>query len=355
MAEITAYKCPNCGADIPFDPHAENLKCSYCDTEFPVDTLKEYGSAIEEKSDTYVWQSHSGEKMDLSVDEYICPSCGGAVSMAEEKAAGVCPYCGSAIILNAKVEEELKPDIIIPFAIDKDEAYAALKKELSGKFLLPADFKNHRFLDKIQGLYVPYWLFDCTADCEASFRMTRTRMWSDGQYRYTKISHYLALRRGQMAFDKVPVDASLKLDEELLESIEPFDYTKAKAFDMAYLAQNNADIRQEEADACEPKANKRIHESMIAALQSTIIGYDGASLQNSHIAFNDGKMAYAFLPVYLLSRTYKNKVYTFAINGQSGKVAGDLPYDYPKLFLYGALVFIVSFLLIGALAYFFLV
>ena len=72
MAEITAYKCPNCGADIPFDPHAENLKCSYCDTEFPVDTLKEYGSAIEEKSDTYVWQSHTGD-----TGHPVPPSAGG--------------------------------------------------------------------------------------------------------------------------------------------------------------------------------------------------------------------------------------------------------------------------------------
>lgn len=352
MATITGYKCPNCGADIPFDPNAQNLKCQHCGTEYSIETLSDYNQAILQKSDSYEWGDYKAENLTLGEVEYTCPSCGGSVIMDKDNSATACPYCGSAVILSDKLSGSLKPDLVIPFKLDKASAIEALKKELSGKFLLPSDFKHQKYLDKLEGVYIPYWLFDCDADCNARFRMTRIEHWSSGDYRYTKTSHYMAIRDGQMEFEKVPVDASLKLEADLLEALEPFDYQSAVDFNTAYLAGFFADVRQEDEEVCKQRANERIHNSMVDTLASSVLGYSTCILESSAINFADGKVHYALLPVYLLSKSYKGKVYTLAINGQNGRIAGDLPRNYPKLAIYAIAIFVACSLLVAFLAYF---
>ena len=352
MANIIAYKCPNCGSDIPYNPSGENLKCAYCDTEYPIATLQEYNEETIKKDNECNWSTYNSEEMMVNKYEYHCPSCGGSVIFDETGASDICPYCGSAIILGDKVDKELKPDLILPFEIDKETALKSLKTMLKTKFMVPKAFKENRFLDKVQALYVPYWLFDCESDCSANFRCVRSRTWVEGDYRYTKTSHYLAIRKGKMAFEKVPVDASLKLDAKLLQSLEPFDYSKIKTFDTAYLAQIRADVRQEEAKNCQNEANERIYQSMIATLESTVIDLGVPRLDNANITYDHGTSSYTFMPVYLLSRQFKDKTYTFAINGQNGKVAGDLPFDYFKLITLSFIIFLFAFIISSLLIYY---
>lgn len=351
MTAISAYKCPNCGADIPYDPGSQNLKCPYCDTEYPIETLAEYNEEINIKDTECNWQTYKYENIELGKYEYTCPSCGGSVVMDEENSTSICPYCGGSIILNEKISGSLKPDLVIPFKHSKTEAINALENEFKNKFLLPHDFKSHKYLDKVEGVYVPYWLFDCDADCSARFKMTKRRVWSDSSYHYTQVSHFLGIRDGELSFNKVPVDASIKLDSALSETLEPFDYDEAVDFNTAYLAGFYADIRQEDEETCKKRANERIQSSMIKALASTVIGYSSCILESSSIIFNDGKIHYALLPVYLLSRTYNDKVYTFAINGQTLKVAGEIPSDIKKLVLYSIFIFVLSFAVIFAIGY----
>lgn len=351
---ISSYKCPNCGADIPYDPNSSNLKCKYCGTEYEVEILNQYSEAIKHQEDSYDWDEYNGQELEYNRAEYVCPSCGGSVIMDEDSSASYCPYCGSTIILNDKVSGMLKPDLVVPFKVSKEAAKSALKKELSNKILLPSDFAKQEYLDKIEGIYIPYWLYDCNADCHARFRMTRTNSWRSGDYRYTKTSYFMGIRDGKMEFEKVPVDASLKLDSELLESLEPFDYAEAVDFNTAYLAGFYADIRQEDENACKSKANNRIHQSMLDALSSSVVGYSSCIVESSSISFNNGKAHYALLPVYLISKKYKDRVYTFAINGQTSKVSGEIPSDYKKLVLYSLCLLLFSFAIIFIVAYFLL-
>lgn len=352
MTNIKDYKCPNCGAHIPFDPTVSKLKCQYCDSEYDIETLDLFDEASVEYQDHYQWHTNQGQVEQLYNYEYTCPSCGGSVFMNEENSASICPYCGGSIILSSKVEGGLKPNLVIPFKITKHQAIEALQKELTTKFLLPKDFKSNEHLDKVQGLYVPYWLFDCDADCLARFSMENYSTWRQGDYQYHRTDYYLGVRQGKISFKKVPVDASLKIEEDILNAIEPFDYDQAVNFNTAYLAGFYADIRQEDQSECIKKANKRIKNSMITELQNTVRGYQSCHLTNSAISFDNGISHYAMLPVYLLSKQYHDKVYTFAINGQSGKVAGDLPTDYKKLALFTILVFALSFLIVAIIGYF---
>ena len=179
MATMTEYKCPCCGGAIEFDTHSQIMKCPFCDTEFDVETLKSYDEALKQDAeDDIKWETQGDEWSDNSMNVYVCESCGGEIISDENTAATSCPFCDNPVILNGRLSGTLKPDLVIPFQLDKNAAKAALKKHFEGKKLLPDIFKTDSKLDEIKGVYVPFWLFDCDADANIRYRMTKIRTWS---------------------------------------------------------------------------------------------------------------------------------------------------------------------------------
>ena len=328
------YKCPCCGGFIAYDSAAGKMKCPYCDTEFELETLKSYDESLKnDKSDDMNWISDDEkDRFDGDGDGmcvYVCQSCGGEIIAEETTAAASCPFCGNPTIFKSQLSGELKPDYIIPFKLDKKAAKEALKKHLTGKKLLPKLFKSENHIDEIKGVYVPFWLFDTDADAEARYHATRTRFWSDKDYDYTETSHYSVLRSGSMSFDHIPVDGSKKMPDDLMESLEPFDFSEAVDFSMAYLSGYLADKYDVSSDECNERANERVKRSSDLVLQSTVQGYDSVVPENVSVQFSAGRKHYALYPVWILNTTWNGNKYTFAMNGQTGKLIGDLPVD-PK-------------------------
>ena len=219
----------------------------------------------------------------------------------------------------------LRPDYIIPFKLDKQAAKDALKKFYKGKHLLQKIFKEENNIDKITGIYVPFWLFDCDANGKMRFDATRISSWRSGNYQYTKVSHYLVTRSGEMAFEKIPVDASQKMDDSYMDSIEPFNYNEMVDFGTAYLSGYFADKYDVSDEECSPRAAKRVRTSLEEELRSTVLGYSGITIKSSDINTSYGDIKYALFPVYMLNTKYRDKTYTFAMNGQTGKFVGKLP------------------------------
>ncbi|MBQ7821515.1 MAG: hypothetical protein IJ391_04455, partial [Clostridia bacterium] len=241
MSTLLEYKCPCCGGAISFDPGLQKLKCPYCDTEFEPETLRSYDEELKkDSSDDMNWESPAGsEWADNESDKlcvYVCRSCGGEIVADDTTAAASCPYCDNPIVMTGKLSGVLKPDYIIPFKLDKKAAKEGLAKHLKGKKLLPKVFKDENHIDEIKGIYVPFWLYDAQADASMRFRATRVSTWSDSNYHYTKTSYYLVRRGGTLSFEHVPVDGSEKMSNELMESLEPFDFSQAVDFQTAYLA-----------------------------------------------------------------------------------------------------------------------
>lgn len=324
------YKCPCCGGFIAYDSAVGKMKCPYCDTEFELETLKSYDESLKnDKSDDMNWISDDEkERFDGDGDGmciYVCQSCGGEIIAEETTAAASCPFCGNPTIFKSQLSGELKPDYIIPFKLDKNTAKEALKKHLTGKKLLPKLFKSENHIDEIKGVYVPFWLFDTDADAEARYHATRTRFWSDKDYDYTETSHYSVLRSGSMSFDHIPVDGSKKMPDDLMESLEPFDFSEAVDFSMAYLSGYLADKYDVSSDECNERANERVKRSSDLVLQSTVQGYDSVVSENVSVQFSGGRKHYALYPVWILNTTWNGNKYTFAMNGQTGKFVGDLP------------------------------
>lgn len=340
-------KCPSCGALINFEPNSQKMVCPYCDTELDIEAMKQYDEAIkdspEETSPEWTDSKTAEEWKDAELygfHSYVCTSCGGEIIGDENTVATMCPYCGNNAIIANNLKGQYKPEIIIPFKVDKDTAKSAFKAHLVKKPLLPSKFKTDAFIDKINGIYVPFWLYNCTSDAKMRFKATRTQFWSDSKYNYTRTSHYCLVRNGNMSFESVPVDGSSKIDNDFMESLEPYDYTQAVDFKTAYLSGYLADKYDVSSDDCSQRANERIKNSTAAKFTETAVGYSTCIPEYSNISITDQNVKYALLPVWTMVAKYGDKDYRFMMNGQTKKFVGELPVSKLKMLLWFLSVFI---------------
>ena len=332
LPALQQYKCPCCDGAIEFDSAIQKMKCPYCGTEFDVETLIAYDEELKhDGKDNMQWNDLSGAEWFEGEQEglrvYLCNTCGGEIVGDENTAATSCPFCGNPVVMMGQFRGSLKPDYVIPFKVSREEAVAALKKHYGGKKLLPKVFKDQNHIDEIKGIYVPFWLFDSEADAHIRYKATRVRGWSDSSYRYTETSFYSVIRAGSLDFHFVPADGSSKLDDTLMESIEPFDFSEAVDFQTAYLSGYFADKYDVASEKCTERANERIKRSAEKAFASTVDGFVTVVPESTNIDFRNSSSKYALLPVWLLNTTWKGEKYTFAMNGQTGKLVGDLPLD----------------------------
>lgn len=357
MAEFIQYKCPCCGGSIEFNSTEQKMKCPYCDTEFDINTLKAYDEELKKQpADDMSWESQPDDDWTTSDHKHlclhICDSCGGEIIGDENTAATVCPYCDTPIIVKKRLSGMLKPDYVIPFKLDKKAAKENFKKHLMGKRLLPKVFKDENHIDEIRGMYVPFWLFDADATANMIYRGTKIHRWSDSKYDYTETKFYSITREGTIRFELVPVDGSSKMEDDLMESIEPFDFSEAVEFQTAYLASYVADKYDVAEDVAIKRANQRIRQSTEDSFISTVRGYVSVTKESGSVQLQNGKAKYVLYPVWILNTTWNGQKYRFAMNGQTGKFIGDLPLDknaYTK-WLFGltgiisAVTFIISYL-----------
>ena len=331
MAALQEFKCPNCDGGIEFSSGEQKMKCPYCDSEFEIESLMAYQAELDKQyEDDMTWDTggnewQAGEADGLRV--YCCNSCGGEVVADETTGATECPFCGNPVIMTGQFAGSLRPDLVIPFKMDKKAAMTILLNHYKGKVLLPKVFKDENHVKEVKGIYVPVWLFDADADAHVQYKTTRIRHWSDSNYRYTETNHYMVTRAGDIGFQHVPVDGSSKMDDTLMESIEPFDIRGAVDFRTAYLSGYLADKYDVDAAASIGRANERIKRSTEEAFAATVTGYNTVVPVSSNIKLNNSKAKYALFPVWMLNTQWKGKKFTFAINGQTGKIAGDLPMD----------------------------
>ena len=350
--------CPACNAEVSFRPGDKEATCPSCGAEFEVEALLALAARkAEAKQDAMTWDTQAGSEWDEGETDglrvYGCKTCGGEIVADETTGATHCPYCGNPVVLSGHFAGALKPDLVIPFQVDKKAAIAALNNHYKGKLLLPRVFKDQNHIEEVKGLYVPVWLFDADADADIHYRASRTRSWSDSEYRYTETSYYSVYRCGGIGFENVPVDGSTKMEDALMESIEPYDITGAVPFKSAYLPGYLADKYDVDAEASIARANERIKRSTEEAFRSTVHGYTSVTTVDSAVNLQNGKARYALYPVWILNTDWNGQKFTFGINGQTGKVAGDLPMDKGKFWTWlvgvsgavAAAAFAVSYLM----------
>ena len=329
---LLEYKCPNCGGPINFNPGTQEMVCPYCGSVMDVEALRsmdeELANAQEDEAADWGYEGYGWREDELQgMVVYTCNSCSGEIIGDETLGAASCPFCGSPVVMTSRFSGALRPDLLIPFRLDKNAALASLERHYLKKKLLPNVFKTRNHIEEVKGVYVPFWLYNADANAHLEYRGTKVRSWSDSKYNYTETSHYRIVREGSLGFDNVPVDGSKSVDDTLMESVEPFDTAAAVDFQSAYLAGYYANKYDVDSNECAPRANERIKNSTITEFGKTVIGYTTVSPVSSNIRLSSGGVRYALLPVWMLGSTWEGQNFIFAMNGQTGKFVGDLPLD----------------------------
>ncbi len=333
MDKQLTYKCPNCGGAIAFDPGAQKMKCPYCDTEFEMDALRDMDAALnEDGKDAMHWDTSSGTQWQAGETDgmriYACQSCGGEIIADENTGALHCPYCGNPVVMIGTFAGDLRPDLVVPFKLDKKAAKEALNRHLTGKKLLPRVFQSQNHIDEIRGVYIPFWLFDTEADAHLRFKGTMVHAWSDSDFDYTETEFYSVVRGGSITYTGIPVDGASKIPNDLTESLEPYDLTEAVDFQTAYLAGYLADKYDVPKEDCIERANERIRQTTERVIRQETCGdYASVTLESSSIRFQNGRVRYVLLPAWILNTSWNGQNYQFAMNGQTGKFIGNLPMD----------------------------
>ena len=340
MSTLLEQKCPHCGGAVEFNVGAQKLKCPYCDAEFDIAAMQRAEEFVANTVEQINWNSQgsqwgAGETDGMSV--YACKSCGGEIVADATTGATSCPYCGNQVVMQGQFSGALKPDLVIPFKLDKKAAKEALKKHFRGKKFVPKAFLAENKLDEVKGVYVPHWLFSCDAVVNATYQAEKYKHWSDSKNEYTETTAYNVYRSGSIGFDNVPVDGSTKMPDDLMESIEPFNLNEAVPFNTAYLAGYLADKYDVDVNQSMGRANERIQASALDAFEDTVEGYNAVTPMQAAMQVANGSYKYALYPVWILNVKWKGQNHTFAMNGQTGKFVGNIPTEEKKAKLIGGL------------------
>lgn len=348
MAEnMTNFQCPACTGPLHFLGNAGKLECEYCGSSFTTQEIEsKYAApepekelaegeavAVPESTETIngEWDG-SGMSNDWGVDAagmktYSCKSCGAELICDATTAASECPYCGNPTVMQDQFAGSLKPELVIPFKITKEQAIEAMKNHYKGKKLLPKAFSSENHMQEVKGVYVPFWLFDCKGAANTWFQAEKVTTKETSTEKIEETEHFQIHRMGSVAFEKVPVDASSKMPDEYMDSIEPYNYDELTDFSVAYLPGYMADRYDVSIEECSERADRRMAESVVQAMENSIEGYDNVELESKTVNINRGKVRYALLPVWLLTTKFNGENYLFAVNGQTGKTVSKLPVD----------------------------
>ena len=333
---VTTYSCPCCGAPLAYSGIQQKLHCDSCGNSFDLEAVESLqGTDNQENIHFEQAQEHFSAQEMAEIASYVCKNCGAELMTEVTTTATVCPYCGSAAVLSDQIDTGVKPEKVIPFTITKEKAVEIFQNYFTGKRLLPNIFlKTVNRITEMRKLYVPYWLFDCTAAADMTFDATRTHTHRSGEWEIIRTEHFAIRRSGTLDFRDIPVDGSRKMDDKISESLEPYDPAQAVPFAPAVLAGAMADRADVEAQTCERRAAERVKASTEQVFRSTVTGYSTVSLRSSSVQSQGGRATPVLMPVWIIT-TEKNengqkKLYTFAINGQTGTLTCDVPYDKGK-------------------------
>ena len=314
---VIHYKCPNCGSDMAFDAESGKLSCRSCGRE----------DNIEEFSDEFIETVFEEDE----AKEYECNNCGAVIVTDADTTATTCSFCGAAVVLADRVSGILAPSLVIPFTISKQEAEEAFRKWCRKGLLTPRGFMSADRIKKITGLYVPFWLYDLKNEAEVQAIGTKVRRYTRGDYIYTVTKYYDIYRDLRIDFSRVPADASEKMDDELMDKLEPYHYNELKDFKTPYLAGYIAEKYNYDAQELLPRVKEKLSKPIDDFIRSTIRGYHSVQYKEKHIRTTKTRSLYTLLPVWMVYYDYNHSEYIFAMNGQTGKVVGKPPLSKGKI------------------------
>lgn len=397
--------CPNCGGELTFDIASQMLKCPFCEGVFspaqvaqgraaeeahynaqtapPVEEgmagdatavyaqqpQMQYGQPQQAQQGVFAAGTAAQPQQQVAaqpqqaaaaagqqpqtpdsfdVIAYTCPQCGGSIYSTEESVNGFCSYCGSSLMLQSRMARMPQPKKILPFRIDKNACKEAYKKFVGRSFFVPKDFKDEQALEKFRGIYMPYWVYDMSLNGEVNLKGTKS--YRRGNYVYTE--HYKCIANVDCYYRGMSYDASSSFDDYFSEGIAPFDAHTMVDFNANYMAGYYADMQDVANEVYVTDARSFVASQVFTQIKNGRC-FPGVSVDSTQQAgvnprLDPGAPYLAFLPVWFLSYRKNDRVAYAVVNGQTGKIASDLPVDNKKFLLVAA---ILSAIIYGVLAF----
>lgn len=343
---VISFKCPNCDGELIFDPGTQNYKCEYCNSIFSQGELEAMKPAFAtEQQVTEDLQEDGTDVPDGEAVRYTCPSCGAEIITDDTTAATFCYYCQNPVVLGGKLEGSFLPDRIIPFSVPQKVAiagfldYVGKKKFVPKAFFDPKQSERGDRVSQANGVYFPYWLYDVELEGSIQGEARHVRVWRVGDNEYTETKFYAIERGGDVRLSNLGENALQKANVKLARGVMPYDFKLTKDFHTGYLSGFMAERRDIEQSAVQGKMQTVMRESAEKLLRETVTGFSSVSVKNSNFRPKSERWSYVLLPVWTITYKGRNgKVYYYSMNGQTGKVCGELPVDNVKLGIVSALV-----------------
>lgn len=312
------FVCKNCGGNVVYSPEKRKMYCPYCDSV-----------ESEERKDP------------VSAELSICPNCGGEVPVEEHTSATQCPYCDNYLIFNQRVEGEYEPKKIIPFQMGKEACKNHIREKFKKCIFAPTDFLSEARLNGIQGVYVPYWFYNYNTSCTYDGEGTKVRTWTTGDIRHTETSYYRVHRKLGIDFQDIPIDASVKMPDEVMDLIAPFGYGQLEPFKPEYMSGFYGEKYNMTSDLVEFRAREQMKEDAEKLLKESTAGggYNSVSAGNKNIQVESSETEYALLPIWKYDYQYNGQQYPFYVNGQTAKIVGVPPISKKKVWAYAGTLF----------------
>lgn len=309
------YRCENCGGNVVYHPQKRKMVCESCGSE-------------------------NSEKMIVQETMEICDNCGAALEFTEHTLSCKCPYCDTYLILKERIEEKPEPDLVLPFCIDRHEAAELIKRSFGSKLFLPRDFASVSSVEKMEGIYAPFWMFDLHTHVDFEGEGDKLRTWRDGEYQYTETKTYLVRREFTADYQKIPVDASTVMEDDLMDILEPYEYEELLDFVPKYLSGFLSDTYDEDKESSGYRARQKAEHYSTQYLEDQNLRYDHVRTFHKQMDHEEKKVYYAFLPVWKYVYRFRKKDYVFYVNGQTGKVIGAPPISKKRAATLSAALFV---------------
>lgn len=331
MSAIT-YKCPNCGGGLVFDPKTQRYTCEYCLSDFSQKDLDHLepdpreGDAAETSSEEDIFSGETGDAL-----TYTCPSCGAQIATSKTTAATFCYYCHNPLVLSGKLSGDQMPSLVVPFQITQEEAKERFTSWIRMKKYIPTAFFSKKQIEKLSGIYFPYWTYDCTMQGSLNGSARDVRVWKAGDVEYTETKTYSIRREGTVHLKDLSRNALKKSQGKMMEGILPFDLSQAKKFHTGFLSGFQAEVKDMEKETFEPEVREETTGYARNLLTASVTSHTGFSQDSFHVRVENGIWKYVLLPVWVLTYRSHGELYYFAMNGQTGQICGKLPIDMKKL------------------------
>ncbi|MDL2236400.1 TFIIB-type zinc ribbon-containing protein [Christensenellaceae bacterium OttesenSCG-928-K19] len=335
MSVIT-YKCPNCDAGLAFDPDNGKFVCDFCKSSFEEQVLQDKEKQAAQEGQTRPEESAEqkaqteqafGEHSQL----YECPNCGAEIIADDTTAATFCVYCHNPVVLAGKIAGSFRPDYLIPFSVDRKRVTDLFNEWCKKKKFMEDDFHSQKQVDNLQGVYYPFWVIDVKANGRLAGTGRKVRTWRSGDYTYTETSVYRVQREGVLDFNDITVTALNKKQINILNGIQPFNMSRLKPFNMSFLSGFLAEKRNIEQEGARVAMEQTVVDGGNALLKGSVGGYSSVSYEDVAITPVNEDWLHVMLPAWMLTYRFRDEDYFFAVNGDTGKVAGRVPVSRKKL------------------------